>query len=36
MPLLADTLLLAAAAYLIGFGIGWIVFRPRRTGYLEG
>ena len=35
MPLLAETLLLAALAYLAGFGIGWAVFRPRRTGYLE-
>lgn len=35
MPLLVETLLLAAFAYLVGFGIGWVVFRPRRTGYLE-
>ena len=34
MPLLAETLLLAAAAYLAGFGIGWIVFRPKRRGFL--
>ena len=35
MPLLAETLLLAAVAYLVGLGLGWLIFRPRRTGYLE-
>lgn len=35
MPLLAESLLLAAGAYLIGLGLGWAIFRPRRTGYLE-
>lgn len=35
MALLAETLLLAAGAYLVGFGLGWLIFRPRRTGYLE-
>ena len=34
MPLIAETLLLVAAAYLIGVGIGWLVFRPKREGYL--
>ena len=35
MPLLAETLALAAGAYLVGVGIGWVIFRPKRTGYLE-
>lgn len=35
LPLLAETLLLAAVAYAIGVGIGWFLFRPRKTGYLK-
>ena len=34
MPLLAETLLLALAAYLAGVGLGWLLFRPRRETYL--
>ena len=34
MPLLIETLLLVAIAYLIGVGIGWVIFRPRREGFL--
>ena len=33
-PLLAELLGLAALAYLIGVAIGWLVFRPRREGFL--
>ena len=36
LPLLAETLILVAAAYGIGFGVGAIVFRQRRrTSYLD-
>lgn len=34
MPLLAETLLLAVGAYLVGFGVGWLIFRPKRQGFL--
>ncbi|HYN46286.1 MAG TPA: hypothetical protein VES64_06310 [Allosphingosinicella sp.] len=34
IPLLAETLLLIAFAYLIGVGLGWVFFRPRRVGFL--
>jgi hypothetical protein len=34
MPLIAETLLLVAAAYLVGVGIGWLTFRPRRETFL--
>lgn len=34
MPLLAETELLVIAAFLIGLGLGWLLFRPRREGYL--
>lgn len=34
MPLLAELLGMAALAYLIGVGIGWLVFRPRHEGFL--
>ena len=30
MPLIVETLLLAALAYAIGFGIGWFIFGRRR------
>jgi len=33
-PLLAETQGLALIAWLIGIGIGWLAFRPRREGYL--
>jgi hypothetical protein len=36
VPLLAETLGLTALAWLIGLGLGWLIFRPRRKreGYL--
>lgn len=34
MPLLAETELLVIAAFLIGLGLGWLLFRPKREGYL--
>lgn len=34
IPLLAETLLLTALAFLIGVGLGWVFFRPRRVGFL--
>ena len=34
MPLLVETLLLAAAAWAAGLGIGWVLFRPKRRGFL--
>lgn len=35
MPLVAETLILTALAWLVGVGIGWLFLgRPRREGYL--
>jgi hypothetical protein len=34
IPLLVELLGLVAIAYLIGVGIGWRIFRPRRVGFL--
>ena len=35
MPLLLETLLALAVAYLIGVGISWIFFgRPKKDSYL--
>ncbi|HEX9932178.1 MAG TPA: hypothetical protein VGB08_05000 [Allosphingosinicella sp.] len=35
MPLLLETLLLCALAWLIGLGIGWLLFgRKRRESFL--
>lgn len=34
MPLLLETELLVVAAYLIGVGIGWLLFRPKRETFL--
>ena len=35
MPLLLETLLALAAAYLLGVGLGWLLFgRSKRDGYL--
>lgn len=35
IPLLGETLALVAIAYLIGLGLGWLIFgRPKREGYL--
>ena len=34
LPLLAETMILAAFAYLIGLGLGWLLWgRPRREGF---
>jgi hypothetical protein len=36
LPLLAETLILVAIAYLIGFGLGWLLFgRRRRESFLD-
>jgi hypothetical protein len=34
MPLIAETEILVAAAYLIGVGLGWLLFRPKRETFL--
>jgi hypothetical protein len=34
MPLFAETELLVLLFYLIGVGIGWLIFRPRRETFL--
>lgn len=34
MPLLAETEILVAAVYLIGVGLGWLLFRPKRETFL--
>ncbi len=34
IPLLAETWLLVAAAYLLGVGVGWLLFRPGRESFL--
>lgn len=35
MPLLVETLALAALAYLLGLGLGWLLWgRPRREGFV--
>jgi ABC-type antimicrobial peptide transport system permease subunit len=35
MPLLAETLILTFLAYLIGIGLGWLLFgRARKTSFL--
>lgn len=34
VPLLAETLLLVALAWLIGVGIGWLLARPKREHFL--
>lgn len=36
MPLLAETLILIALAYLIGIGLGWLFFgRKKKTSFLD-
>ena len=36
MPLLAETLILVAAAWLLGLGLGWLLFgRRRRRSFLD-
>jgi hypothetical protein len=34
MPLIAETLIFTAIFYAIGVGIGWLLFRPKKTTYL--
>ena len=35
MPLVAETLILIALFYLLGVGIGWLLFgRPKKRNYL--
>lgn len=34
MPLLVETLALVALAFLLGLGLGKVVFRPKRTSFL--
>lgn len=34
LPLLVETMLLAVLAWLIGLGIGWALFRPKRRTFL--
>ena len=35
MPLLVETLLLVALFYLVGLGLGWLLFgRKKRQGFL--
>ena len=34
MPLILETWILVAVAYLIGVGLGWVIFRPRRETFL--
>jgi hypothetical protein len=36
LPLLAETLIVIALAYLLGFGLGWLLFgRRRRESFLD-
>jgi hypothetical protein len=34
LPLLVETWLLVAGAYLVGVGLGWVLFRPKRESFL--
>ena len=35
MPILAETLLAVVLAYLLGIGLGWLIFgRRKRDGFL--
>ena len=34
MPLIAETEILVAAAWLVGVGLGWLLFRPKRETFL--
>ena len=34
MPLILETWILVAVAYLIGVGLGWVLFRPKRETFL--
>ena len=35
LPLLAETLILCALAYLAGIGVGWLLCRPKRRSFLD-
>ncbi|HEX8525625.1 LPXTG cell wall anchor domain-containing protein [Allosphingosinicella sp.] len=36
MPLIAETMILVALAYLVGLGLGWLLARrKKRKSYLE-
>ena len=34
MPLLIETEILVIAAFLLGLGLGWVFFRPKRETFL--
>lgn len=34
MPLLIETEILVLGAFLLGLGIGWLFFRPKRETFL--
>ncbi len=34
LPLILESALLVTIAYLIGIALGWVLFRPRRQGFL--
>lgn len=34
MPLLLETEILVAAAFFVGVGIAWLIFRPKRETFL--
>jgi hypothetical protein len=34
MPLLIETEILVVVAFLVGLGLGWVFFRPRRETFL--
>lgn len=34
MPLIAETGILVTAVWLIGVGLGWLLFRPKRETFL--
>jgi hypothetical protein len=36
MPLIAETLILVALSYLVGVGIGWLLFGRARNSFLGG
>ena len=34
MPLLIETEFLVLAAFALGLGVGWLLFRPKRDSFL--
>jgi hypothetical protein len=34
MPLLIETEILVVIAFLVGLGLGWVFFRPKRETFL--